>query len=80
MQARYTVEEARLLALIQRQTGAPPPPELEALIRRHHAGANLTELRRQAAEMALPLPARVAVRRWLDGIERRRESLDRPAP
>jgi len=80
MQARYSVDEARLLALIQRQTGKPSPPALEELIRRHHAGADVAELRRQAAELALPLPARDAVRRWLDGLARRGQTPNRPTP
>ena len=80
MQERYTVEEARLLALIQRQTGKPPPAALETLIQRHHAGADVAELRRQAAEMSLPLAARVAVTRWLDGLERRGQTPERPLP
>jgi len=80
MQARYSVDEARLLALIQRQTGKPPPPALEELIRGHHAGTDVAELRQQAAELALPLPARDAVRRWLDGLARRGQTPNRPTP
>lgn len=63
----YSVEELDLLARVQRETGSPPPDEVVELLRMRRNGAGYEELVRRADKLlASNLPARFAVRTWLD--------------